>query len=260
MEHELNEALKQLQLNNRDLAEMKASIETLKSRCDSLDGLVRESIMANVFHDSVVRSNWLKPQEICPGRWAAGYAFLYPLYRVLDEFHPKSILELGLGQTTTMTSSYAKAYPDIFVNVVEHDSEWISFFRKKHDLSSNVDICQLPIVYDGRYKDDDEVVSYKGFADAFRGQKFDLIIIDGPFGGLAKRYSRVDILSIFPDCLKDSFVLFIDDSQRAPERNTIKEIKNCLDQKKIKFAKGEYRGEKNTYIIVSQDNKFFCSM
>ena len=64
------------------------------------------------------------------GRWAVGYQYLYVMYRVLNEIHPRRILELGLGQSTRMLGQYAAAHENVSHFVVEHDPEWIDFFQR----------------------------------------------------------------------------------------------------------------------------------
>lgn len=68
---------------------------------------------------------------------AAGYPFLYILYRVLRDAKPKRILELGLGETTKLISQYAAANEDVEHFVVEHDLDWISFYKKEFSLPAN---------------------------------------------------------------------------------------------------------------------------
>lgn len=83
---------------------------------------------------------------------------------------------------------------------------------------------------------------------------------DGPFGYLAKTYARTDVLTIMPDCLATSFVLFWDDTERAGEKNTIKEMLNILEENGIKYKTGFYRGVKEMLVLASEDNRFLCSM
>ena len=52
-----------------------------------------EAVWAHIFHDTIVESTWLKDKTFSPGRWAVGYPYLYVMYRILNEVHPKRILE-----------------------------------------------------------------------------------------------------------------------------------------------------------------------
>ncbi len=62
----------------------------------------KEILWAEIFRSVTDKSTWLKNRSFAPGRWALGYPALYILYRILNEMKPKSILELGLGQSTRM--------------------------------------------------------------------------------------------------------------------------------------------------------------
>ena len=222
--------------------------------------LCQEILYAETFNSTISNSSWLNQESFSPGRWAVGYAFLYALYRSLDTFQPKNILELGLGQTTKMISRYASSHKNVRHTVVEHDKSWISFFQTQYELSPSSKIIHLPLRKRAVYKEDREVIAYSGFQKAFKDKKFDFISIDGPFGYMAKIYSRVDVLKIIPGSLADSFVIFLDDSNRPGEMHTIAEFKRIFEAKKIRYSSGEYRGEKNTYIFTSEDLKFLCSM
>lgn len=246
-----------LQLTNtvNDIKKITEKISGSKTQA-----LCQEILYAETFNNTISDSTWLRNESFSPGRWAVGYAFLYALYRVLDIFNPQNILELGLGQTTKMLSRYAGSQGNINHFVVEHDKSWIEFFKKKHILSVSTKIYNLPLLEQAVYKDDKEVIAYSGFKETFKDKKFDFISIDGPFGYKARKYSRIDVLEIIPECLADSFVIFIDDSERPGEKNTISEFKHIFDSNKIKYSTGEYIGQKSTYIFTSSDLKFLCSM
>lgn len=224
-----------------------------------------EILWANIFHDTIKGSRWLHDQPFSPGRAAIGYPTLYALYRILDEFQPKSILEIGLGQSTKMIGSYArwkeqqgKTCEHI---VVEHDSSWISFFQESFALSSNTEIVQMNLgkaeleVSDGTKT---EVTMYQDFSKALSGKKFDLIFIDGPFGSPV--FSRIDIVDLLPECLKEDFILLLDDAERQGEQNTLQIILNMLKDADIKFARNYYRGVKATAIVTSEKLHFYCTM
>ncbi len=218
-----------------------------------------EVLWGEIFRDTIAGSNWLTDRSFSPGRWAAGYPFLYALYRTLDEQKPKRILELGLGQTTRMIAQYAAAHEDVQHIVVEHDSAWISFFQKSFALSDRSRILTLSLE-EHAYLEDDAVLSYGSFSDALQGQRFDLLSIDGPFGGNANLYARVDVLRMLPDCLADSFAILLDDCDRSGERRTLAQMEQKLKECGIAYRIGRYAGQKETRVIVSEDWRFLCSM
>ena len=218
-----------------------------------------EAVWAEIFNNTIAGSTWLKDVSFSPGRWAVGYPYLYVMYRVLNEMRPKHILELGLGQSTRMIAQYAAAFDDVEHIVVEHDPEWIQFFCNSFQLPANSKIVPLELEM-VPYKEAEAVRVYKGFEQAFSGQKFDFISVDAPLGSDMKLYSRIDILKIIPDALKDSFSILIDDYMRIGEQNLVDEIKLKLNTAKIDFCNGRYEGEKRICTITSNDLHFLCSL
>lgn len=224
-----------------------------------------EILWANIFHDTIKNSKWLCGQSFSPGRAAIGYPTLYALYRILDEFQPENILEMGLGQSTKMIGTYAKWKNAQSGNckhiVVEHDKTWIEFFANNFELSDATEIMQMDLIkpeieiYSGKKT---EVNMYKDFKNNLTGKKFDLIFIDGPFG--SNVISRIDIIDLLPECLNQSFIFMMDDAERLGEQNTLKMVTNILKENSIKYARNYYSGEKATAIITSENLHFFCTM
>lgn len=203
-------------------------------------------------------SDWFRG-GVFPGGWAVGSSFLCVLYRVLDEFRPVSILEMGFGQSTKMTSSYMKSElnPNASIHyIVEHDEEWANFMKNSVDLKKSKLII-LPLIRK-EYKKSSAIV-YKNFEYKVGTDKYELILIDGPFGTEGK-FSRVDVLSIVPKCLADDFVIMVDDTERKGEKNMCKELCVILEQNSIDYVFSEYVGEKNFTVITSKSRKFACSM
>ena len=136
---------------------------------------------------------------------------------MLSKADPKSILELGLGQSTHMITQYAAANPDVQHIVTEQNTQWIEFFRKDHDVAPNTTIKLLDCV-ESSYKDDPKVNMYCNFKEEVGNQKYDLICIDAPTQNGISKYHRVDVLSILPDSLAEDFVIMLDDFERRPKR------------------------------------------
>lgn len=225
----------------------------------------RENLWANIFHDTIKSSRWLKEQPFSPGRAAIGYPTLYALYRILDELQPRSILEMGLGQSTKMIGSYVRWQHECGEEckhfIVEHDKSWIDFFKGTFELSEATEVLHKELVtleMEDLQGAPTKVNMYRDFTDKLEGNKFDLIFIDGPFGSPV--YSRVDIIDLLPECLADSFVLMLDDAERQGEQNTLQMILSMLKESGISSASNYYSGEKATAIITSEDLHFFCTM
>lgn len=238
-------------------------------RQDDMSGLERklqELIWSEVYHDTIRGSKWLSPDlSFSPGRDAIGYQCMYVLYRILNEMNPKSILELGMGQSTKLISSYvASTNGECKHYVVEHDESWIKFFSNHFPLPESTEIVRCDIE-DVSLNIEEEnrvtnVTKYVAFDEKMQNKSFDVIMIDGPYGYRSPDYSRVDILSILPDCLNDDFVIFMDDFHRKGEQGTCRLIELTLQNAGIPYFWRIYSGEKDAIIIVSQSLRFLCSM
>lgn len=237
-----------------------------QSSISSLERKLQELIWSEVYHDTIRGSRWLSPDlAFSPGRGAIGYQLMYVLYRVLNETNPKSILELGMGQSTKMLGTYAASTNGECKHyVVEHDDEWIDFFQNHFKLPDSTEVVKCGIE-DASIELEDEnrftnVTRYVGFEEKLKGKKFDLIMIDGPYGYRSPDFSRVDILSILPDCLNDEFVILMDDCDRNGERRTCEMILFMLQEVGIQYHAYTYSGEKDVTIIVSNKLRFLCLM
>lgn len=70
----------------------------------------------------------------------------------------------------------------------------------------------------------------------------------------------MDILQLLPDCLKEDFVILLDDYNRQGEKNMVELMKKILQEHDIKFNTGVYRGNKDTFMITSENLRFLCTM
>ena len=182
---------------------------------------------------------------------------MYHLYRILDEIQPKNILELGLGQTTKMTSQYAKFNNDTKVFVVDDNNEWIDTFSNKLSSTDNCTLNYVPSEI-FNYKNS-ENKRYKDLKNHVKDEKFDLIIIDGPNGFIENKfckYSRSNIWDLIENNVANDFIIIIDDSERAGEMNTINHLEKILQKMNIKFYSMNCSSLNDIYIICSERYKF----
>lgn len=63
----------------------------------------------------------------------------------MNEFKPKNILELGLGQSSRLIGQYAKTHKDCRHNIVEHDAGFVEISRKNFDFAANTQINVVDI-------------------------------------------------------------------------------------------------------------------
>lgn len=250
---ERNDLVKQSNL------EIKEKINKLEQTIQEVKGISKEILWGEIFNNTIFNSSWLTDKSFSPGRWAVGYQYLYSVYRILNIAKPKSILELGLGQSTKLLSQYAQSNREIKHIVVEHDPEWIEFYKQENNLTVNTKILKLERII-REYKGDNNILAFKDFKESLHGLKFDFISIDAPLGAYGKVYARIDILEILPDCLNEDFVIIIDDYNRNGEKHTVNEIEQSLKRNGIVYVKGIYYGEKQCMVICSEKLKFICSM
>ena len=237
-----------------------------QNNMSGLERKLQELIWSEVYHDTIRGSKWLdQDMAFSPGRGAIGYQCMYVLYRVLNETNPKSILELGMGQSTKLIASYVASTNGMCRHyVVEHDESWIDFFTNHFALPESTEVvrCSIEDVSVNIEGEDrsTNVTKYAGFEEKLKNKLFDVILIDGPYGYRSPDYSRVDILSILPGCLNDDFVIMMDDCDREGERRTCELIGYALQEAGISFFMNTYSGEKDVTIMVSENLRFLCMM
>lgn len=249
------ETIKEIGSNAKKYFDEKDNTELLKTIVDTSN----EIIWAEIYNNSTVDCCWARSTSLSAGRAAAGYPFLYIIFRVLSLIKPQSILELGLGETTKLCANYSRNFPNVQHTIIEHDEDWKAFFQNNYELPPNSKILVLPMVRK-RYKSDNSVKCYSDFEKKLGNVDFDFIIIDGPHGFGVKEYPRIDVLGIMPRCLRNSFAILLDDCNRTGEQNTLNEMLEVLAKNQIEYCTALYSGKKSTAIITSKNLKFLCSL
>lgn len=216
-------------------------------------------LWAKIWDDTKSGIEWIKElPSISPGRWAVGYNYIYVMTRILNEMHPKNVLDLGLGISSSLIGAYfiGEGIKDGSHDVVEQDKTWIDFYSTNNRISTNTNLyhieCVEKVLRGITYN------AYKDMGEVVKGKKYDVISIDGPKG--SDYISRRDIVEFLPDILSDSFAIVIDDAERNGEKATVAEIRRILEKNSIEYYEGEYQGENLCKVIVSADNRFLCSL
>ncbi len=232
--------------------EIRETKETLDFHGKKLD----EIYWSSVFNSSIAGSKWLINTSFNPGRWAAGYPMLYILFRIYNDIHPKNILEFGLGESTKLAYQYHSYFPNSTLKIIEQDEKWLQFFSNEiYDVISNTSILEIEkIKIQGQ-----EVFQYQALIASLPKQKYDLIIIDGPWG--SEHYSRYQIIDLLEeDLIASQFIIIMDDYERAGEKQTIAKLKESFNKKGIQYEETIYSGIKETYLICSKNYKFLTSL
>jgi hypothetical protein len=230
--------------------------ESAKFQAESL-ALSRENEWAHTYHDSIRGKEFLENLGLNVGRWAGNYSFFYVLNRILSDYRPKGILDLGLGESSKFISAYLTHYlVDSHHTVVEQDQDWIKAFSERFILSERSRIIHCPIVE--RQLKGHSTISYQNFEERVTGE-FDLFIVDGPFG--SDRFSRFDVVGLVEKFEKGKeFILIIDDSHREGEQDTIEEICSVLSKKGIEYHRGDYSGVKQNTVLATGKYRFTVSL
>ncbi|CAN1537914.1 hypothetical protein MCEGE10_01640 [Flavobacteriaceae bacterium] len=217
----------------------------------------KELEWAHVYHDSIRGKQWLLDLPLNIGRWAGNYSFFYVLNRILSDYKPNKILELGLGESSKFVSTYLENYLfDSSHTIIEQDENWKNSFETSFKLSSRSKIlhCSLQEKEIKGFK----TKVYNGLDNKIN-ENFDLYIVDGPHG--SERYSRYDIVSLVSNLdEKNQFIIIIDDTERQGEKDTVADIKELLKTKSISYYQGDYIGNKCVTLIVSEKYKYSISM
>ena len=212
----------------------------------------KELEWAHVYHDSIRGKDWLERLPLNVGRWAGSYAFFYILNRILAEHRPNSILEMGLGESSKFVSKFLEhTLHDSKHVVIEQSTEWRDAFQDRFQLSdrSEVTICELTQKEVKGHSSN----CYAGI-EAFADRKFDLYLIDGPFG--SPRYSRYDMVRLAESFQSgDEFIMVVDDYQRPGEFESAQDLLAILEQKQIKTHQGVYEGKATVFVIATEKYK-----
>ena len=233
----------------------KSGIRAILESQNLQNRMAQESLAAITFSNAIQNSEWLKYKSFYPGRWAVEYTFLLTLFRIFEHHNFTNLLEFGLGQTSRMVHQYAAFY-NVPAITVEHDTEWIEFTRKDTHNAYPINVKVLPLEmvdYNG-YK----TRTYQGVKTAFENQKFDFILVDGPFG--SEHYSRSQTIQLAKSNLAETFCIIIDDCNRIGEQETVAEVESVLKKINVKYAINKYQGLSDYVVICSDNLKFLTSM
>jgi hypothetical protein len=213
------------------------------------EGLLREIKMGLIFTQSLEGIDWLESKNFSPSGWAANFSLLYVLLRVLNDFRPKEVLELGTGQTTRLTYQYATHNGQAAVTVVDHSKYWIDFTSQKIKVPENMKFLELPLcpgIFNGN-----RTTVYKDLAKNVGATKFDLILVDGGDGEY-----RTSFFDLIPRNLKKSFVIILDDFHYPEKKETVKALEALLTELKIKYDSLIVKGQKQQFVVFSPDIVF----
>ena len=253
MKNYLNKQFAALQTEiNGMKAQVSAEIKALQTKAQRQ---YQELNFADLLHDSAAGSSWLKDKSFALYGWAANYSFIYTLFRILDNVRPAKILEMGLGQTSLVTSQYAAHNnPAAEVDIIENDTSWINIYRPRLAAGENIRLNQCDIEFfdeEGQNRRYNRAALSQITAD----KKYNLIIVDGPMGG-GQKHPRSNILDLVEKNLAPDFIIIFDDVERHGEQATIARTQDKLKTMGIAFATQQRDALKSQFLIFSQSYEF----
>ena len=220
-----------------------------------IDRQFKELNFADILHDTIINSTWLRDKSFSLHGWAANYSFIYMLYRILDNAKPQNILEMGMGQTSRLTSQYA-AYcnPNATLDIIENDAGWIATYQPQLAQNEHTKVHQRDLEF--FTYDKVECRKYKDLNEVIGNTKYDLIIVDGPFGG-RQTFPRSNILDLIKNHnLADDFIVIFDDAERKGEQNTIAQTIKLLQEQNVEHFVFQRNGIKTQTYITSLTKSF----
>lgn len=236
---------------------IKQLIRENKARQKKIIAQNDELLWASIFHDSIRGKKGIENLPLNIGRWAGNYSFFYVLNRILNDYQPKQIIEFGLGESSKFVSTYLEYHLlDSEHLIIEQDKNWKILFENKFKLSSRTSIQVLPLIKK-KYKG----LEYNGYENIENvvNSKFDLYIIDGPFG--SPNYSRFDVFSLAEKLTpQDEFIIIMDDFDREGEQQTTHELLELFENKNIKIYSEIYKGVKSVKVICTEKYKYVTSL
>jgi hypothetical protein len=237
--------------------EILTRIENLKKQNDFIIAQNAELEWGTIYHDTINDKEWLKSLALSPGRWAANYSLLYILVRILCDYQPKKILELGLGESSKIISCCLdNQLKDSKHFIIEQDESWINNFTRRFELSLKSHIINLPI--QTKIVNEFSVNSYSEIEKRFN-EPFDFYIVDGPSG--SSNFSRYDICLLSKNLnQKDEFIIVVDDYHRTGEKQTVEHLRNSLTDNGIVTYTGIYQGKKDQIVIATEKYKSATSL
>ena len=179
-----------------------------------------------------------------PIQWGGNYSLLYIILRTIQTIKPKSIIELGVGQTTLLINDLRdKAGFEFDIMSIEHDEYWA---KKMGDMVSH-DISYGGLVTKRVFGK--KVSCYDLEKVPLGEKKFDLMIVDGPVGTIF--WSRICALEILKTHADTDFTIIFDDYQRFGERQTAALIRKHFLANGVDLQKMVYRSSRQQIVMAT---------
>lgn len=167
--------------------------------------------------------------------WAISPSTILHVVNDITINNRKNIIEFGSGASTFYIAKLLKVLKsDAVFYSVESDEKWANELKRQlqlYDISNQVNIIYAPLtkVPDNySLKDQETWYDTQILEKTFNGkEKFDLILVDGPFGG-STPYARYSAIPFLSKRTLNQASIFLDDIQRTDEALILKEWEQLL--------------------------------
>jgi hypothetical protein len=184
------------------------------------------------------------PPVVYPVGGAASYGLLYILVRSLREQSFANVLELGVGQTTTLLSAYSRCSGTRILSLDENAS-WADALGR--ECSSELHrVRHAPLVQSTRKT---PWYDLQAVREELPLGSVDLFLVDGPVG--ARRFSRAGILDVFFDLCADEWLVFWDDVHRAGDLESFVLFLDAARARKLDVKVGFCTGAKTVGVAFT---------
>lgn len=261
LEKELNSINKKYDKQTDKFNQLNKKLDSLSNAVDKNDTLNtrlnEELLYGFVFNDTIRNSEWLKKNDFSLIKGAANYSLAYLLYRILNDASPNNILELGLGQSSKITTQYANHFTDTKLTIMDGSEDWINGFCENLIITDNIDIVNMDLEnceFGGKIN-----LRFKDMLNVVKDEKFDFIIVDAPQGfyndgkwDIFYEYPRSNIFELIPNNLADDFIIIFDDYQRKGEKKTARHVEKLLQENNIDYYTYSPHAFKDQLLIFTE--------
>lgn len=177
-----------------------------------------------------------------PTGGAASYGLLYLILRIGIELQPRTVLDIGAGQSTLLWSMLHRRGLVGEVTTLEHDVDWGE--RIGRQVSHRVVVTPLRQARVGGIT----LQTYDWSAVIGRAP-FEAVVCDGPIG--TRRHSRCGLLPMLDEMLTPDFALIFDDAERTGEQDTVAATHRWLQARGDDYRVGIVRAAKTQAVFAA---------
>lgn len=181
-------------------------------------------------------SQLFKEESFIPfSAWAISPSTILHVLNDITINKRKNILEFGAGASTFYIAKLIETLKlEAKFYTVESNAEWAVELERQlelYHLEKIVTVIVAPIVkvpQDLSYKNQETWYDIEKIKNEVKNIAFDLILVDGPFGG-STSYARYSAVPFLQNQISDDFSIFLDDINRNDEKEIVKEWQKNLN-------------------------------